>query len=115
MHMFLRNNKNRASHLFWILPAIHWIAFFCAVFYRGELATPIHLYYEAVLLKMILIFDLPAILTFENVVSPISPSLMQNSFASLIGLFVTISLQWIFVGLALDKAVSLFRRNGAIQ
>ncbi len=89
----------------------HWITFLLALFVRGELTSPIHLYYEPFIFQVLLLLDLPAILLAEEIVSPLNPSLTANSIANLAGLFAIVTLQWICIGIILDLVISTVRKS----
>ncbi len=116
-----------------IIVAVHWILVGIGILIRGDLTTPIHWFYEPLMLKVFLLLDLPALFLTETLAGPFGPpfdpsvrhAVGQTAIAgtpySVTALLIVITtLQWALVGVLIDLLIKSFHsvpkgpnRNGA--
>jgi hypothetical protein len=89
---------------------LHWITVAIVLLTRGNLDRPIHFYYEPLLLKVLLLLDLPALSIAKAFGVSLDVMLLNNSPLSTVIVFLMITLQWFLVSIILVAVISSIRQ-----
>ncbi len=97
------------------LVVIHWSLVAIAFAWRTELVSSIHWFNESLLLKLIIIADLPSFAVLQLIGVEVDVSLMKIGPIMSLLIVTTISFQWLIIGAALMQLLRASKSKTAMK